>query len=87
MWDAEGNERIGKKYLQILQEFRNGASTVHCQVIQNDYPERCSKTCTLQSGLYSKRWGFFSLLNNKISYVSKEETEQSDTTFQECIYW
>ena len=26
-------------------------STVNCQVIQNDYPERCSNTCTLQNGL------------------------------------
>ena len=41
-------------------------STVHCQVLQNDYPERCSNTCTLQYGLSSKMWGFSCLFNNKI---------------------
>ena len=41
-------------------------STGHCQVIQTDYPERCSITCTLQNDLYSKRWGYSCLFNNKI---------------------
>ena len=27
---------------------------VHCQVIQNDYLERCSNTCTLQNGYILK---------------------------------
>ena len=42
--------------------------TVHCQVIQNDYPERCSNTCTLQNGLYSKRWGYFCLFTVKFHH-------------------
>ena len=42
------------------------SSTLHCQVIQNDHPERYSNTCTLQHGLYSKVWGFSCLFNNKI---------------------
>ena len=40
--------------------------TVHCQVIQNDYPEMCSNTCTLQNGLCSKRLIFFCFFNNKM---------------------
>ena len=42
------------------------SSTIYCQVIQNDYPARCSNTCSLKNGLYLKRWEFSCLFNNKI---------------------
>ena len=41
------------------------SSTVHCQLIQNDYPEWCSNACTSQNGLYSKRCGYSYLFNKK----------------------
>ena len=45
-------KKICNRYCKNL---RIVPSTVHCQAIQNDYPERCSNTYTLQNSLYSKR--------------------------------
>ena len=52
MGDAEAMKRIEKYHLQILKKYGMAPSTVHCQVIQNNYLERCSNTCTFQNGLH-----------------------------------
>ena len=71
IWDAEEIKRIGKHLLQNHKNLRKIPSTVNCQVIQNDQPERCSNTCTLQNGLYYKKWGLSCFSNNKITYHIK----------------
>ena len=64
-------------------------SIVHCQVIQNDTQRGVLAHAHCKMGYIPK--GGDSLVFSTIKFImqslSKEESEQSNNTFQECRYW